>query len=110
MRLRRPGTFAGHVAWRDRSLFNRPDRLSAPPIEHISLALLGELLQRFGGLAVNHHVQGGGGGGKVVVPDVVVRDLVVPDALAVFEIDADDRIAKKIAAQTLTAIIVVSGR
>ena len=40
----------------------------------------------------------------------MVRDLIVPDALAGFEIHANDRIAEQIAAKTLTAIIIVGGR
>ena len=36
-----------------------------------------------------------------------MRDLVMPDALAGFEIDADDRIAEQVAAQPMAAIVVV---
>ena len=46
----------------------------------------------------------------IVVPDVVVRDLVMPDLLARFEIEADDGIGEQIAAQAMTSIIVVGGR
>src|SRR5438552_16068172 len=110
MGLRRPRMFAGYVAWRYRALFDRPDRLSRHAIEHIRVALLGELHQRFDRLALDRHVHQGGSGGEIVVPDVVMRDLIVPDPLAGFEIDANDRIAEQIAAQAMTAIIVFGWR
>src|SRR5207249_4748615 len=84
MGLRGPRMFAGDVACRYRALYDRPDRLPRHAIEHIRVALLGKLHQRFDRLALDRHVHEGRSGGKVVVPDVVVRDLVVPDALAGF--------------------------
>src|SRR5215470_19938952 len=39
-----------------------------------------------------------------------MRDLVMPDPLASFELDADNRIAKQIATRSVTAIIIVGGR
>src|SRR5262245_31036196 len=107
MRLRWPRSFARHVACRCRTFLDRPNRLSRHATEHIGIAFLGELNERFDRLAIDGHLYEGRSGREVIVPDIMVRDLVMPDALAGFEIDADDRVAEQIAAQAMTAVIIV---
>src|SRR5262249_15086245 len=73
-------------------------------------SLLGQLYERFDLPAVDRHVDQRRSGWEIVVPYVVVRDLVMPDAFAGFEIDADDGVAEQAAAQAVAAVIIVGGR
>ena len=96
MRLRRPGALAGHVACGHRTLLDRPHRLTGDAIEHIGKALLGKLHQRFHRPAVDGHVDERRRGRKVVVPDVVMRDLIMPDALAGLESTQTTELANRL--------------
>ena len=110
MRLCGPRALAGNVACGRGALFDRPDRLTRHAVEHIGVALLGELHERFHGTAVDRHVHQRRSGREIVVPDVVVRDLVVPDAPSGLEVDGDNRIGEQIAAEAVTAIVIVGRR
>ena len=103
MRLCRPRTLAGHVACGHPTLFDRPDGLAGHAVEYICVALLGKLHERPYWPPRHSDIHQGRSRREIVVPDVVVRDLVMPDLLARFEIEADDGIGEQIAAQAMTA-------
>ena len=105
--LRRRRLLAGHVAFRHRALFDVEDRLAGDAIErkhqsgfvddddgghHLSVAAqVDEKRRRLG----------------VIVPDVMVHELEVPEILAGVRIDRDDRGREQIVAGTVDADAVV---
>src|SRR5262249_10599986 len=91
---------------RNRTFFNRPDRLSVGPIENKRERLLGQLNNRLDRFSINSNVREDRGGGHVVVPDVVMSQLVVPDAFARLNVEAYDRRRKQVVPRALSAILV----
>ena len=87
--LRRRIPLARHRAFLDRPLFDRPHRLAGLAIEHEDEALLGRLRDRRDLPAVDGDVDEDRRARHVVIPDRMVHELVVPDALAGLQIDRD---------------------
>ena len=80
----------------DRTLFDRPHRLSGDAIEHVEQRLLRRLRERLDRAAVDGDVDQDRRARDVQVPDAVVHELVVPLALAGREIDGDDAFAEEV--------------
>ncbi len=98
--------FARHRALFDGALFDRPHRLAGLAIEDEHPALLGWLRDRLDRFAVDGDVHQDRRARDVVVPDAVMHELVVPDALAGLQIDGDEAFAEQIVAGTMSAEIV----
>ena len=109
-RLRRPRYFARHVALRDRALLDRPHRQPRDAIESECEALLRELDHGVDGFAAVHKVHENGRTRRVVVPEPVVHELVVPAAPARARIETNERVAEQSGARPIAAVEVVAGR
>ena len=88
-RLRRRRLLAGHRGGRHRLLDNRPHRLAGHAIEHIGERLLRHLDDRLDRLAVDGDVDQNRRRRIVVVQQIVVHGLEVPDALAGLRVQTD---------------------
>ena len=84
-------------------LFNRPDRLAGDSIKGIDPGLLGHLHHNL--FAVGQ-VRQNRGRGVVPVPDVVMDYLVVPAALASFDVYSDQCVREKVVAGAVAAVTV----
>ena len=82
-RLRRRRELAGHFALRHRPLFDRPQRRAGLPLEHVEESGLARLRDDVDRLAVVLHRQQLRRGGVVVVPQIVMHDLEMPERLPV---------------------------
>src|SRR5262249_52988172 len=80
--LRRRSLFTLDVTLWNRTFFDRPDGIAIGSIEDKGEGLLRQLNNRFDRFAVNSDVGKDRRGRHVVVPDVVMSQLVVPDAFA----------------------------
>ena len=107
--LRRRIPLARHRALLDRALFDRPHRLAGLAIEHEHEALLGRLRDRRDLLAVDGDVDQDRRARDVVVPDRMVDELEVPDALAGLQIDGDEALGEQVVAGPMAAEV-VAGR
>ena len=90
--------FSGHIGSRHRALFNRPQRLAGFAIEHPHEPSLPDLRDHVDLLAVVTDGQQFWRGGVVVIPNVVVDHLEVPDAFSGAGIEREQAVAKKIGA------------
>ena len=95
-RLRRRRLLAGHVALRHRPLLDRPDRLARHAIEHIQQAELRGLRDDVDRLAVVLHGQQLRTGDEIVVPQIVMQQLVMPEALAGAQVEREQRVAEQV--------------
>ena len=84
---------------RDRSLFDRPDRLARHTVEREHEALFCYLCDRLDPLAVNRDIEEIRRCRQVVIPETVVHELVVPDPLARLDIEAHKRFREQIVAE-----------
>ena len=109
-RLRRRIPLAGHVALRHRPLLDRPHRLAVGAIEHVDERLLRHLRQRLDAAAVHGDVGEHRRGRQVVVPQAVMDDLEVPDALAGPGVEARAMLsAEQVVAGPRAAVVVAGG-
>ena len=98
---------SGHVGLGHRPLFDGPQRLAGHAIEHPDEALLADLRHDVDRLAVVPHGQQFRRGGVVVIPDVVVDHLEMPEPLAGAGIEREQAIAEQIGAFAVRAVEVV---
>src|SRR5262249_35292508 len=97
---------AGHVALRNRSLLDRPDRPTGDAIEDIQPRLLGRLRHGLDWLSVDDEVRENRRRGNVVVPDPVMHELEVPLALAGVEIERDQRLPAQSISWTMAPVVI----
>ena len=109
-RLRRRRPLFRHVRLRDRPSRSTATRAAVGAVEHIGERLLCELHDRANRLAVHRQVDEDRVRGHVVVPDVVVHELLVPDHLAGLDVEADQRVRVQVVAGTMAAVHVVGRR
>ena len=102
---RSPGT----VDAGSRPFFDRPHRGTRHPIEDVGPRLLGHLDDRLDPAPVHRDVGENRRRGVVVVEEVVVDRLKVPDALPRGDVHADDRRAEQVGAEPVAAEHVVGG-
>ena len=79
--LGRRRLLSGYVGRRYRTLLHRPNWLARLSVEDIGPALFRRLHQGLDRSSVDGDLHEIGGGGSVVVPDVVLDQLLVPDSL-----------------------------
>ena len=96
--LRRPALFARHVGLRHRTFLDRPDRLAGDAVEHVEprgLARHDDDVAIAPVVADRDQLRRRAG---VEVPEVVMHDLEMPQALARARLERDDRRAKEVGA------------
>ena len=109
-RLRRRGPFSRHIGLRNRDVGNRPHGLAVGAVEHVRERHLPHLDDGFDRPSVDIDVDQDRMHRHVVVPDVVVNELLVPDHLAGLDIQADERVGIQVGAGTMAAVSVVGRR
>ena len=105
-RLRGPGLLAGHRAPRHRPLLDREQRRAGLAVQHEEVAHLGRDDDRRHRLAVARDRHQRGLGRHVVVPEIVVHDLEVPDDLAGGAAQRDHGVRVAVRADALAAVVV----
>src|SRR5260370_25402327 len=108
-RLHVPGRLARHVGGGHAALFDGPQRLAGHAVEHPYESLLADLRHGVDGLAVVMHGEEFRGGGVVVVPNVVVDELEMPEALAGAGVEREEAVAEEIGAEAVCAVEIVLG-
>src|SRR5262249_4262186 len=98
-RLRRPGLLAGHVALWHGTFFNRPDRLAGDPVEYEREAHLSKLDDHVRPARLSQHRRTG----RIVIPEAVVYELIVPLAFAGGSVQTDERFGEQVGAWTRAA-------
>ena len=91
----------------NRRLGDRPHRLAIGAVEHVGKSNLAHLDHGFDRPSIDVDIEQDGMRRHVVVPDVMVDELLVPDHLAGLDIQADQRIGIKVGAGTMSAVPVV---
>ena len=97
----------GHVALRHGPLLDRPQRLAGHAIEDLEESLLAGLRDDVDLLAVVADGEELGRGREVVVPEVVVHHLEMPEPLAGAGIEREQAIAEEIGAFAVGAVKIV---
>src|SRR6185312_17302865 len=107
--LCRPRFLARHIGTRDGPLLNGPERLTRYAVEHPQETLFARLRHGIDHLAVVAHSDQFRGGRHVVIPDVVVDHLEMPQPLSGSGIEGEQTIAKEISSLAVGAVKVVLG-
>ena len=109
-RLRRRRALAGHVALRHGALHDGPDGRARDAVEYVDP----RRLRGHGHDVAWLSLPGNGGqhrrGGKIVVPQPVMHDLVMPHSAARARVERDDGLREQVVALPVAAIPVVGGR
>src|SRR6516164_3594904 len=103
-RLHRRRMLSRHVGLRHRSLLDWPDRASGLALEQEQEALLRRLRDHVGIAAALPDRQQLRRLGQVVVPQIVMHQLVMPDAFAGACVERHERVAKQVVARPIAAI------
>ena len=103
--LRRPRLFAGDVAGRHGTLFDRKERLAGGAVEEEEMSHLRPDRDRFDAAHFDQHRLRG----DVVIPQIVMDDLEVPDHLAGVRADGDDAVGEIVVAEAEAAVVVGAG-
>ena len=109
VRLHLRQLLARHLRLRRRPHFHRPDRFAGVAVVGVDVGLLGDLEQARDAPAADVDVEQDRRRRRVVVPDVVLDQLLVPDPLAGLHVQRDDAGAEQVVAGA-EAAVVVDGR
>src|SRR5262245_15385334 len=109
-RLRLRCALTGDVGGRYRSIFDRPHRLAGYAIEDIYKGLLGDLGHCLDAPSVYCDVDQIGRCWRVVVPQSMSDELVVPYLLAGCRLDAHEAVAIETVSRAMPAVVVVGWR
>src|SRR5215831_9831843 len=102
--LRRRCPFTWSRGLGDRTLLDRPYRLTCHAIEHKGKALFGHLYDRLDRFAVDSYIGQDWRGRQIVVPEIVMHELIVPDTFARFRLEAHKTVAEEIVAKPVASI------
>jgi len=109
-RLREPRLFARNPRLRDGPFFDRKKRTTRLAVQHKDVADFPGLRDRVDPAALVRDRHEIGRTGDVVVPDVVVHDLEMPDALASVRFQRQHAIGEKVLSSAVAAVMVVRSR
>src|SRR6266850_56858 len=102
LRLRIP--FAGHITARHGTLFDRPDRPARHAIERVDEADLRYLRDRLDLPSVDGDIEKNGSCRQIVIPDVVVDRLKVPDTFAGRRVQAYEAVCEQVLSRVSAAV------
>ena len=102
--LRRPRLLARDVALRDGTLLDRPERRPRHAVEHVQHARLAGLGHDVHHPAVVADREQLRRGHEVVVPQIVMHELLVPQALAGARIEGQQAVAEQVGADAVAAV------
>src|SRR5262249_1235854 len=105
--LRRPCLFARHIAAWHRAFLDWPQRRSGDAIEDPDEPLLTDLRHRIDRFAVMPELEQFGCGGIVIIPDIVMNHLEMPEPFAGPRVECEERIAEQVRARAVDAVEVV---
>src|SRR5262245_43051087 len=108
--LRRAGFLARYRGLFDGAFFDWPDRFAGLTIEDVQKSLFRRLRDRLDRPAVDGDVHQYRRAGDVVVPDAVMNELIMPDALTGRELHCEQRFGKQVVAGPMTAVVVAGGQ
>ena len=109
-RLSRPGLLVRHVARGHGPFLDRMDRLAGATIEHEQQAVLRNDRDGRHAATLPTHVEQRRWRLQVVVPDVVMHDLEVPEILSSERVDSDQRRAEQVGALAIAAVSIPGRR
>src|SRR5215471_2893954 len=109
-RLRRRCPFTRSRGLRHGTLLDRPYRLTRHAIENKGKALFGHLHNRFDRFATDSDIRQDWRGRQIVVPEIVMHELIVPDTFARFRLEAHKTVAEEIVAKPVASIHVARRR
>ena len=95
---------------RYRPLFDRPHGLARHAIKHEGKPLFGHLHNRFDGFSVDSDVGQDWSGGQIIIPQIVMDQLEMPDTFTGFCLQAHQTVAEEIVAEPVPAIHVACRR
>ena len=104
-----PRLLAWNVGLRHLSFFDRPQRLARHAVEDVEETRLPSHRDGVHALAVAAHLDQLRRSGVVVIPEVVMDDLIVPEPLASPRVQREQTIAEQVAPNAIGAIEVVGG-
>ena len=107
------GEFPWHIRSGHRRLDNWPNRFACFSIKDEQKTLLGDLHQCLDRLTFHLNINQIWSSGQIVIPNIVVHSLEVPDSLAGLAVQRDDTVGKKIVTATPPTIVIIgwnSGR
>ncbi len=106
-RLSRPRVFTRHVRLRHRTFFNGPQRLARHAVEYVEKTKLGGLGDDVHVLSIVLNREQFGCGSGVVIPQIVMHELEVPQALAGPRVKSEQAIAKQIGSGAVRSVEIV---
>src|SRR5882757_2036875 len=109
-RLGRRGALTRHRGSRHRTFLDRPHRFSGEAVENVGEGLFGYLRNRLDAFAIDGDVDQIGRGRRIVVPETVMNELIVPNFLSCRSIKANQALAKEAVTEPVAAKIVVGRR
>src|SRR4030095_15439366 len=89
--LRRGGLLAGYIGLRNRPLLDGPDWIPVGTIEDEGKRHLRELNNGLDSAPAHRNVGKNRSARRIVIPDIVVNDLLMPDPFAGLDIQCDKR-------------------
>lgn len=105
--LRGPGGLARHVGFWNGALFDGPDGLAGDAVEDPHEALLADLRNSVDRFSVLMQCEELRGGGIVVIPDVVMHHLKMPEALAGAGVESEEAVGEEIGSSAVDAVEIV---
>jgi len=105
-RLRRPGLFAGHGTLRHRALLDGKERDACLAMQDVEMSHLGAHDHRGNRLPVARDIHEDRLSRNVVVPEVAMHDLEIPDDLTRRRSERDDRVRVHVCAEPLATVVV----
>ena len=108
--LGRPSRLARYLGLGHGTLFDAEQGAAGLPIQQKEMSHLGHLSHGVHGSAFVIDRDQDRGTGQIVVPQVMMHDLIVPDAFAGLGIETEDAVSKEILADPIAAPVIIGGR
>ena len=107
--LRRRKRFPLDAVNRHFDFIDRKDGCSGLPVEHIDIALLSDLSDRIDLFPVAADGDQVGWCGQVAVPDIMMHELIMPDALAGIGVQRQQTVGEEVVALSVSSVKIEGG-